>query len=267
MRIMAGLLALLALVVAVVLLIFLTQRRLLYFPDARHAFVVDLPGHAVTLRTSDGLDLAAWYLPPTGPDTGTRVLVCNGNAGNFADRAPLARVLSARGMGVLLFDYRGYGGNAGRPSEVGLAADADAAQRWLTEHGDGDRLVYFGESVGAAVAAGLAQRRPPAGLVLRSPFPSLAAAARVQLHVPVGWLLRDHYRVTGAVRAASVPLLVIVAADDEIIPPALSRQVYEAAPEPKRLVEVDGAGHNDRAVLDGDEMVTAVEDFVATLPP
>ena len=267
MRIMAGLLALLALVVAVVLLAFLTQRRLLYFPDARAAFAGDLPGHTVTLHTSDGLDLAAWYTPPRGADTGTRVLVCNGNAGNFADRAPLARALSARGMGVLLFDYRGYGGNAGRPSEVGLAADADAAQRWLAEHGDGDRLVYFGESVGAAVAAGLAQRRPPAGLVLRSPFPSLAAAARVQLHLPVGWLLRDHYRVTEAVRAASVPLLVVLAGDDEIVPPALGRQVYDAAPQPKRLIEIDGAGHNDRAVLDGDQMIAAIEDFVAALPP
>ena len=264
MRIVAGLLAL---VVAVVLLAFLTQRRLLYFPDARAAFTGDLRGHTVTLHTSDGLDLAAWYTPPRGADTGTRVLVCNGNAGNFADRALLARALTARGMGVLLFDYRGYGGNAGRPSEAGLAADADAAQQWLAEHGGGERLVYFGESVGAAVAAGLAQRHPPAGLVLRSPFPSLAAAARVQLHVGVGWLLRDHYRVTEAVQAASVPLLVVLAGDDAIVPPALGRQVYDAAPQPKRLIEIDGAGHNDRAVLDGDQMIAAIADFVAALRP
>ncbi|CAN5813347.1 alpha/beta hydrolase [soil metagenome] len=264
MRIVAGLLAL---VVAVVLLAFLTQRRLLYFPDARAAFTGDLPGHTVTLHTSDGLDLAAWYTPPRGADTGTRVLVCNGNAGNYADRALLARALTARGMGVLLFDYRGYGGNAGRPSEAGLAADADAAQQWLAEHGGGERLVYFGESVGAAVAAGLAQRHPPAGLVLRSPFPSLAAAARVQLHVGVGWLLRDHYRVTEAVQAASVPLLVVLAGDDAIVPPALGRQVYDAAPQPKRLIEIDGAGHNDRAVLDGDQMIAAIADFVAALRP
>ena len=264
MRIVAGLLAL---VVAVVLLAFLTQRRLLYFPDARAAFTGDLRGHTVTLHTSDGLDLAAWYTPPRGADTGIRVLVCNGNAGNFADRALLARALTARGMGVLLFDYRGYGGNAGRPSEAGLAADADAAQQWLAEHGGGERLVYFGESVGAAVAAGLAQRHPPAGLVLRSPFPSLAAAARVQLHVGVGWLLRDHYRVTEAVQAASVPLLVVLAGDDAIVPPALGRQVYDAAPQPKRLIEIDGAGHNDRAVLDGDQMIAAIADFVAALRP
>jgi fermentation-respiration switch protein FrsA (DUF1100 family) len=264
MRIVAGLLAL---VVAVVLLAFLTQRRLLYFPDARAAFTGDLRGHTVTLHTSDGLDLAAWYTPPRGADTGTRVLVCNGNAGNYADRALLARALTARGMGVLLFDYRGYGGNAGRPSEAGLAADADAAQQWLAEHGGGERLVYFGESVGAAVAAGLAQRHPPAGLVLRSPFPSLAAAARVQLHVGVGWLLRDHYRVTEAVQAASVPLLVVLAGDDAIVPPALGRQVYDAAPQPKRLIEIDGAGHNDRAVLDGDQMIAAIADFVAALRP
>jgi fermentation-respiration switch protein FrsA (DUF1100 family) len=264
MRIVAGLLAL---VVAVVLLAFLTQRRLLYFPDARAAFTGDLRGHTVTLHTSDGLDLAAWYTPPRGADTGTRVLVCNGNAGNYADRALLARALTARGMGVLLFDYRGYGGNAGRPSEAGLAADADAAQQWLAEHGGGERLVYFGESVGAAVAAGLAQRHPPAGLVLRSPFPSLAAAARVQLHVGVGWLLRDHYRVTEAVQAASVPLLVVLAGDDAIVPPALGRQVYDAAPQPKRLIEIDGAGHNDRAVLDGDQMIAAFEDFVGALRP
>jgi pimeloyl-ACP methyl ester carboxylesterase len=121
------------------------------------------------------LALGAWHLSPTGADRGITVLVTPGNAGSRALRAPLARRLAAVGFAVLLLDYRGYGGNPGRPSENGLITDARAARAYLVEHGvPAQRLIYFGESLGAAVATRLAVEQPPGGLVLRSPFTDAA---------------------------------------------------------------------------------------------
>ncbi|MGH3924238.1 MAG: alpha/beta hydrolase, partial [Pseudonocardiaceae bacterium] len=112
------------------------QRRLIYLPDraAPPPAASVLPGaRDVVLRTDDGLELGAWYVPPSGPDRHVAVLVAPGNAGNRAYRAPLAARLSAEGLAVLLVDYRGYGGNPGSPSEDGLARDVRAAHRYLVE--------------------------------------------------------------------------------------------------------------------------------------
>ncbi len=153
-------------------------------------------------------------------------------------RAALAVALNRMGLSVLLFDYRGYGGNPGRPSEEGLAADARAAQAWLAAQPevDPDRIAYFGESLGAAVAVGLAVQRPPAALVLRSPFTSLADVGAVHYPwLPVRRLLLDRYPSIERIASVHAPLLVIAGDRDDIVPLSLSRRLYDAAAEPKRL--------------------------------
>ena len=137
---------------------------------------------------------------------------------------------------MLLFDYRGYGGNSGRPSENGLAADARAAQAWLAAQPDVERVVYFGESLGAAVAIGLAVERPPAALVLRSPFTSLADVGAVHYPwLPVRRLLLDRYPSIERIGSLSAPLMVIAGDRDDIVPESLSKRLYDAAAEPKRF--------------------------------
>ena len=190
MRVVLVLLVAVAVLVAVVGLLWSQQRRLIYYPAPRAVppAATVLPGaEEVSFPTEDGLRLAGWFVPATGPP-GRRpgqprspaVLVCNGNAGNRSLRAPLAAALARAGLAVLLFDYRGYAANPGRPTEAGLAADARAAVAYLAARPEVDpaRLVYFGESIGAAVALRLAVERPPAALVLRSPFASLAEVGR-----------------------------------------------------------------------------------------
>ena len=223
-------------------------------------------GRDVVVHTDDGIGLGAWYLPAAGVRRGPAVLVCNGNGGDRSLRALLAAGLSRLGLSVLLFDYRGYGGNAGRPSEKGLAADARAAQHWLAAQGevDPDRIVYFGESLGAAVAVGLAVERPPAALVLRSPFTSLADVASVHYPwLPAGRLLIDRYPSIERIGTVTRPLLVIAGDRDDIVPEALSRRLYEAAPDPKRYLLVPGAGHNDAALIDGPRLLAEVGRFLS----
>jgi fermentation-respiration switch protein FrsA (DUF1100 family) len=197
------------------------------------------------------------------------VLVCNGNAGNRSLRAALAAALSRMGLAVLLFDYRGYGGNPGHPSEEGLAADARAARAYLAGRAevDPDRLVYFGESLGAAVALRLAVERPPAALVLRSPFASLAEVGRRHYPlVPVSLLLRDRYDSAARAGRLAAPLLVVAGGRDRIVPAGHSRRLFAAAPQPKRLVVLDGADHNDHDLLAGPRLLAELRAFLAGVP-
>lgn len=258
---MAGFLVALALgLVALTGLTWVFQRRLIYFPGGTPPPVEQLltGGEALTLATDDGLELEAWFVR-AGP---TGVLVLPGNGGNRANRAPLARALAAKGFSVLLVDYRGYGGNPGRPSEEGLRSDARAAAAWLVEHPDIDRIVYVGESLGTALATWLATERAPAALVLRSPFPSLGALARLHYGPVPDWFLRDRFQAIEQVHTLDVPLLVMVGERDEIVPVHLSRRLHAAAKEPKRFVSVPDAGHNDPALLDGDLFVHALTRFL-----
>jgi alpha-beta hydrolase superfamily lysophospholipase len=200
---------------------------------------------------------------------GAAVLVCNGNGGNRAMRAALAAGLARMGVAVLLFDYRGYGGNPGRPSEEGLAADARAAAGYLASRPevDPDRVVYYGESLGAAVALRLATERPPAALVLRSPFASLAEVGRVHYPVlPVSWLLRDRFDAAALAARLEAPLLVVAGGRDRIVPVGHSRRLFAAAPEPKRLVVLDGADHNDLELLAGPRLLAELEAFLGGVP-
>ncbi|RBY89199.1 alpha/beta hydrolase [Blastococcus sp. TBT05-19] len=254
----------LALVCAVLVgLLWALQRRLIYLPaggPVPSAADVLPGGRDVELTTSDGLRLGAWFFP--GPDADApAVLFAAGNGGNREHRVPLARALAAEGLAVLLFDYRGYGGNPGSPDADGLALDVRAARDWLVTEAavPQERLVYLGESLGCAVVTELALEHPPAGLVLRSPFVDLAAVgAEHYPFLPVGLLLRDRFPVAEQVARVQVPTTVLLGTADTIVPPEQSRRVAAAAGRLHALVEVPDAGHNDLVLLDGPELVRAV---------
>jgi uncharacterized protein len=278
MRIGITLLVVAALLAAFLGLLWLSQRRLIYFPTpgpVPPAASVLPAAEDVTFETADGLRLHGWFVPAAAgsgagrPEPGgPAVLVCNGNAGDRSMRAALAAALSRLGLAVLLFDYRGYGGNPGSPSEDGLAADARAALAYLAARPEVDpaRVVYFGESLGAAVALRLAAERPPAALVLRSPFVSLVEVGRAHYPVlPVSLLLRDRYDASALVGRLAAPLLVVAGARDRIVPARLSRRLFDAAPQPKRLVVLD-AGHNDLDLLAGPRLQAELRAFLAGVP-
>ena len=281
------------------------QRRLIYLPSPGPVPPAAslLPGaEDVSFETADGLRLQGWFVPgavdsPAPPrprsvtlpegappqvgegeahpkvgegeahlNPGPAVLVCNGNGGDRSMRAALAAALSRMGLAVLLFDYRGYGGNPGSPSEEGLAADARAALEYLAGRPEVDprRVAYLGESLGAAVALRLAVERPPAALVLRSPFASLAEVGRRHYpFLPVSLLLRDRYDSAALVGRLTAPLLVVAGSRDRIVPASHSRRLFAAAPEPKRLVVLDGADHNDHDLHAGPRLVGELRAFLA----
>lgn len=247
-------------VVVVVVVLWSLQRRMIYFPAGPPPPVEQVlaSGAAVTLTTADGLELEAWWLE-AGP---TAVAFFPGNAGNRAGRAPLAAALHDLDLSVLLVDYRGYGGNPGSPSERGLLADGRAAVAWLTARPRVDDVVYFGESLGAAVAVALAAERSPAAIVLRSPFTSLVDVARTHYGPVPEWLLADRFPSVEQIGSIDAPVLVLAGDADEIIPIEQSRALFEAASPPKRFATIEGGRHNDPSLLSGIELLGEVRRFL-----
>lgn len=241
------------------------QRRLVYFPSPVVGPLDELlpAGEQVELTTQDGLTLAAWFLPGDAPASGMTVAVFPGNAGNRSGRTPLGQGLAEHGHAVLLVDYRGYGGNPGRPSEPGLALDARAALAWLRDRPsvDDDRIVYFGESLGAGVAIELATHAPPLALVLRSPFTSLPDVAAVHYPwLPSSLLLRDRWPNLDRIAEVDVPILFIAGSDDTIVPPDQTRRLHQEANDHSQLVLIDGANHNDSRL--GADLAVTVTAFL-----
>lgn len=253
-----GLLVLLAFAVALMVLLWSTQRGMLYFPDdrpVRSAASVLPVAEEVTFATEDGLRLHGWFVPAS--DAYAAVVVFNGNAGNRSDRAPMAAALSREGVSVLLFDYRGFGGNPGSPTESGLLHDARAARAYLSTRVAEERIAYFGESLGAAVAVALAAEHPPLALILRSPFTTLAEiGAHHYPYLPVHpALLQDRWASLDLIGRIDAPVLVIVGERDRIVPPAFSRRLYEAAANPAGYVVVPRADHNDPDLFGGGTVI------------
>ena len=260
-----ALLSLVVLIVVVVGAMWVFQRQLIYLAGGQPT---SSAGEALVgasewrIRTEDGLELASWFVPaPVPRPDGMTVLVAPGNAGNRADRAPLARALVDAGFDVLLVDYRGYGGNPGSPSEAGLALDVRAAYDALRSRDvPAEEVLLFGESLGAAVVTALATEVTAAGMVLRSPFSDLASVASDAYPVlPVRWLLWDEFPLLEQIRAVQMPVAVVYGTEDSIVDPEQSLQVAEAVPVSVGRFAVEGADHNDSALGFGPQVVAAVQ--------
>jgi pimeloyl-ACP methyl ester carboxylesterase len=213
-----------------------------FFPDR----AVGPPPPGVVERwiaTGDGPRLHAWYVGPQG--SAPTLLWSHGNAGNIASRRDLMLALSRRGLGVLAYDYRGYGKSTGSPSESGLYVDAAAAFDDEVAAGRDPRdIVCFGESLGATVSIDLAIRRPCGAVVVVSAFTRLADVAR-RHYGPLGALAGNRFDALGRISRLSAPLLVAHGDQDEIVPFELGQRLFEAAPGPRRFLRLAGAGHND----------------------
>lgn len=225
---------------------------LLYFPDRE---IIATPGDAglayrdLEFGSDDGELLHGWWIEARRETRG-HLLLCHGNAGNVGDRVMHAELLTSVGFDVMLFDYRGYGRSSGRPDEDGTYRDARAARSCLLSQDGVDpaRVIYFGESLGGAVAIELATAHPPAGLALLSTFASVRAMARTHYGVIPQALVPDAYPSLDRARDLHVPLLVLHGDRDDIVPLDQGRALYEAAPGPKTMRILRGAAHND--VLD-----------------
>lgn len=236
--------------VAVLACLYVFQRQLLYFPDRSRpvlAGLAELSVREVALHTADGLSLLSWYLPARGERP--VILYFHGNGGHIGYRADRMQRFAREGYGVLMLEYRGYGGNPGTPNEAGLYQDAQAALEFLQANGiTGRRLVLFGESLGSAVAIQVAAQREVGALVLENPFTSVAAVAQYHYpFVPAALLIWDRFDSLSRIGEVQAPMLILHAGRDRIVPVHFGKALFAAAPEPKESWFVPEAGHEDLA--------------------
>lgn len=252
-------------------LLYFRQSKYVYYPQKGLTVTPRTAGLAhedVAVRTADGETVHGWFVPAATPDRPT-VLVCHGNAGNISGRLDLVWLLHDLDVNVCMFDYRGYGNSTGHPTEEGTYRDADAVWTWLTGTRGipADRIVLLGESLGGAVAAELAERRRPAGLILESTFTSLPdMAAHIYPYLPVRWLCRFRYDTLERLPRIACPVLVMHGRDDEMIPYAQGRRLFERAREPKWFCELGGS-HNTGREASAKAYEAAVRAFIDEVNP
>jgi fermentation-respiration switch protein FrsA (DUF1100 family) len=224
------------------------QRWLLYAPDPTRVDpkAVGLANvQELTLRAADGVELVAWY-GKARPGQPT-LLYFHGNAGNLLSRAGRVGEYMAKGRGILMLSYRGYGGSGGKPTEINNVRDAGLAYQWLVEQGVApDDIVLYGESLGSGVAVQLAEKVPVGGVVLDAPYTSIAeVGARIYPFLPVRSLILDRYDSLSRIARLTAPLLIVHGELDDLIPISMGRALFDQAPEPKRFAPIPGAGHAD----------------------
>lgn len=246
------------------------ERRTLYYPD-RQVFATPaaygLAFENVNLKTSDGAEIKGWFVPADRSASTLTLLFCHGNAGNISHRLEKLQKFHHMGLNVLLFDYRGYGQSQGTPSEAGTYADAEAVYEYLTQIKGipPGRIVLYGESLGCAVATEMARRHAAAALILESPFTSTVAMAKLIFpRLPVYRIVRYRYDNLTKIPGITMPLLIMHSPQDDIVPFEMGRQLYAAAPEPKRFFELTG-DHNEGYELTGDRYISAITQFLKSL--
>jgi len=229
--------------------LFAFQRSLLYFPS--HTYVPLSEAHAnrafqeISVRTEDGVDLKAWYAPATSkPFT---IVFFHGNGDSLYTASPIAGPHIAAGYGFLLAEYRGYSGLPGKPTETDLYADGRAYIKWLMAHGvPSEKIILIGHSLGTGVGGEMAGEFHAGGVMLLAPFLSMPDVAQFHYpYLPAKYLVLDRYDNAKKIRNIHAPLLVVNGANDEVIPPAQGKRLFELANEPRQFNSLPGRGHND----------------------
>lgn len=243
-------------------MIYLAQRSLMYFPDTAQTLpaAAGLPeAAAVPLTASDGVQIHVWHVAPQ--DGKPVILYFHGNGGSLQYRVERFRRLIDAGIGLVALEYRGYGGNAGSPSEQGLIRDAEAAYAFAAAHYQAQQIVLWGESLGSGVAVALAVEKPVGRVILEAPFTSaLAVGERRYWYLPVRLLMKDQFRSDLRIKKVTAPLLILHGVQDRVVPYAMGERLFDLANKPKHLVRFLDGGHED---LDSNGALDAVARFIA----
>lgn len=234
--------------VAAALAMYFFQRSFIYFPEPQRTSPADadLPEVAEKIiNTPDGESIVAWYAKAQ-PGQPT-LLYFHGNAGALETRRERIRKYMNRGRGMFMVSYRGYSGSTGKPTEAANVADAKLAYEALIKDGvRADDIIFYGESLGSGVAIQVALEKPAQGLVLDSPYTSLAdRGAEIYWWLPVQSMMSDKYESRSYIGKLKLPIFILHGELDDVVPVAMGRKLFALANEPKEIVTLKGAGHAD----------------------
>jgi len=251
-------------VLGVLLLIWLFQERMIFFPRPLEHRPAQRPNvEEITIPVTDGVRLRGWLVKGKGTPT-PLVIYFGGNAEEVSWLGEASGDFA--GWSLLLVNYRGYGESEGKPGERELLADAVAIYDYARRRSDVNpgRIVAMGRSLGSGVAVHLAAERPLRGVILVSPYDSLGAVAKRHYRfLPISLLLRHRFDSLARAPQIDAPLLCLVAAEDRIIPASHSRALFGAWRGPKAWREVPRADHD--SIAGEAEYWSAIADFLKSV--
>ncbi len=255
-----------ALIILFALVRFL-EHKSLYFPLKKIEATpkeIDLDYEDISVTAKDGVKLNGWFIPARNPRA--TLLFCHGNGGNISHRLEKISMFNFLGLNVLIFDYRGYGKSKGRPSETGLYLDAEAMYQYLLNEKGlvPQEIIAYGESLGSAVAVDLASKYELGGLIIEEGFTSVKDMGETLLPFIPSSVFKSEFNSLNKIKDIRSPKLFFHSADDEIVPFTLGRMLYDASPEPKEFVQLQG-GHNDAFLISQELFMGKIDSFAGRL--
>ena len=250
---------------------YLMQGRMLYLSGMPGRELTATPADIgmdyddVSVETADGITLHGWFVKG---QTQQVVLFFHGNAGNISHRLESIRQFRSLGLSVLIIDYRGYGQSDGRANERGIYLDGDAAWQYLVNSRGfaPSNIVVFGRSLGGSVAALIASRYRPAGLIVESSFSSIRdIASEIYPWLPVRWMARYDHPTRDFVAEVECPVLIVHSRNDEIVPFHHGEAIFENVSSQRYFLTIFGS-HNYAFLEDSDTYMQGVGTFLASLP-
>ncbi len=221
---------------------------------------VGLKHEDVYFETSDGVRLHGWYIP--AKEAVASMLFMHGNGGNLSYRVESLRQFHSINLNVFIFDYRGYGKSGGWLSEQGTYIDAQAAYEWLKNKTTELPIILFGRSLGGAIAADLGTKVEADALIVESCFSSIPdIGAEIFPILPVRWISAIQYDAKNKIKNVNMPVLVVHSRDDTLIPYHHGKTIYENAPEPKKMMNIQG-GHNEGYLLSEEKYLEGIHSFL-----
>lgn len=253
------------------------EKRLVFHPgkgnDSTTPDAYGLEYDDVTFRTEDGLNLNGWFFQgkKSTPDDSLHTLLWfHGNAGNINRRLDNLKMLHDRvPVNVFIIDYREFGKSEGKVTEKGTYLDARAALAYLHSRQDvkNEKIIFYGRSLGSAVAIELALKEKCCALVLETPFTSIKEMGKTLypfLCISLNFL-RTKYDSLSKIKDIKVPILIMHGDKDELVPIEHGKKLFEEANQPKEFYTIPGAMHNDTHIVGGEEYFDVIRDFVNKL--
>ena len=254
---------LLLIYIIICIVIFFTQRSLMYHPSENNYLDENKLNHKIEkIKISSDNELNSWYFEKN--KNFKTLLFFHGNAGTLDNRIYKLNDLSKLDLNYLIIAYRGFSGNKGSPTEQGLYKDARAAKYWLNLNNISDQnIIVYGESLGSAVAIDLAKDHKFAGIILESPFTSMLKLSRkYYAWLPTGLLLKDKYETEKKIKNVFSPILILHGRKDKIVPFEMGEILFNLANNPKYNYFID----NDDHMMDfNNDLLNSINQFISNL--
>jgi len=220
----------------IILFVYFYQRNLLYHPSENNYLndKITFNYEEIFIETDKNINLKSWFIKKDLNKFKT-ILIFHGNAGNLFNRVYKLNELNKLDVNILLISWRGFSGNKGKPTEKNLYHDAKEAVKWLNNRGViSKNIILYGESLGTGAATELGTSNEFGGIILESPFTSIANAAKIYYpYLPVNIILKDRYDSIGKIKHITIPILIMHGKKDNIVPQKMGLELYEKANQPK----------------------------------